>query len=254
MEQNRRTSKVVVMNQEWLGSTVKNLGFGERDRLLLETMNENNNALMPLRGYNEVMLEHRVQRVEQWNAPSIDLAQAIHTVVACTRDTLEMKNLAIDYQWKTIGEHIRSQHWKDLSIASHTLRIRDSGLASADAKDVIGFDWGSCAWRHHCGALADTTEALDELDFMLGVLEPPEAIFCLDVMERSLREILTVVPWGLATQEDQIWFDSLPAYVPHRIFNPEDEIGDEGEVLDTKIDDTYLKALQELSVDQDEEG
>jgi hypothetical protein len=38
----------------------------------------------------------------------------------------------------------------------------------------------SCAWRH-CGAQADAQEALDELDQLLGVLEPFECIFVLDV-------------------------------------------------------------------------
>lgn len=49
----------------------------------------------------------------------------------------------------------------------------------------------SCAWRH-CGALADAQEALDELDSLVGVFEPFECLFCLDVVERSFRDILAV--------------------------------------------------------------
>lgn len=49
----------------------------------------------------------------------------------------------------------------------------------------------SCAWRH-CGALADAEEALDELDHLVGVLEPYECLFCIDVIERSFRDILAV--------------------------------------------------------------
>jgi hypothetical protein len=49
----------------------------------------------------------------------------------------------------------------------------------------------SCAWRH-CGALADAQEALGELDSLIGVLEPFECLFGLDIVERSFRDILAV--------------------------------------------------------------
>lgn len=49
----------------------------------------------------------------------------------------------------------------------------------------------SCAWRH-CGAFADAQEALDELESLVGVFEPFECLFCLDVVERSFRDMLAV--------------------------------------------------------------
>ncbi len=41
---------------------------------------------------------------------------------------------------------------------------------------LIGFDWGSCAWRH-CGAKADAQEAIAELYSYVGMLEPFECRF-----------------------------------------------------------------------------
>ena len=41
---------------------------------------------------------------------------------------------------------------------------------------LIGFDWGSCAWRH-CGARADAQEAVAELYSSVGMLEPFECRF-----------------------------------------------------------------------------
>jgi hypothetical protein len=47
---------------------------------------------------------------------------------------------------------------------------------------VIGFDWGSCAWRH-CGAKADAQEAIAELYSNVGMLEPFECRFILGECE-----------------------------------------------------------------------
>lgn len=43
----------------------------------------------------------------------------------------------------------------------------------------------SCAWRH-CGALADAQEAFSELYNGLGLLEPYECLFVLDVIGKIL--------------------------------------------------------------------
>jgi hypothetical protein len=37
---------------------------------------------------------------------------------------------------------------------------------------IIGFDWGSCAWKNQCGAIADIQESYDEIDSLIGLLEP----------------------------------------------------------------------------------
>jgi len=47
--------------------------------------------------------------------------------------------------------------------------LRYSNLLSESGKEEIGFDWGSCAWRH-CGATADAQEAIAELERDFGML------------------------------------------------------------------------------------
>ncbi len=53
---------------------------------------------------------------------------------------------------------------------------RDRRDVANDLPDLIGFDWGSCAWRH-CGARADAQEAMSELYNNVGMLEPFECRF-----------------------------------------------------------------------------
>merc|ERR1712157_77395 len=57
----------------------------------------------------------------------------------------------------------------------------------------IGFHWGRCAYRHG-GALADAQEGITELYNSLGLCEPYECLFVIDVIERSLRDIYSVIP------------------------------------------------------------
>ena len=51
----------------------------------------------------------------------------------------------------------------------------------------------SCAWRH-CGAEADAQEALAELNNLSGVLEPFECEFIIDIVDRSLRDMIAMIP------------------------------------------------------------
>ena len=111
-------------------------------------------------------------------------------------------------------------------------------------KSVVGFDWGSCAWRH-CGALADAEEAIDEVEYLMGVLEPYEAIFCLDIVERSLRDILVAVPWDQVNPEDASRWRNWPAYVTKVSEHQQED--DDG--LGSKIDDEYFQALQDFRID-----
>jgi hypothetical protein len=46
---------------------------------------------------------------------------------------------------------------------------RANDYLSLEARSEVGFDFGSCAWRH-CGAFADVREAIDELDHLVGIL------------------------------------------------------------------------------------
>jgi hypothetical protein len=99
--------------------------------------------------------------------------------------------MADDYRWDDMRRLIRDPILStQLELSSSVLRRAATSIA---ARDEIGFDWGSCAWRH-CGAYADAQESLAELYNLVGVLEPFECRFVLDIVERSLRDIFAVVP------------------------------------------------------------
>jgi len=233
-----RTS--LLNNQYWGASTIRGMGFGLPERQRLMTKDD----LAQLPSYNELMLQHRQERVKRWNDnASVLPADSIHTLCDCLQAIWKMKNMAKDYQWDALRHAIRAQPISDLEKAASQLR-------TLDPDNVIGFDWGSCAWRH-CGALADATEALDELDAMLGVLEPYEAIFCLDVVERSLRDMLVVVPWEQADDRDAAFWKQVPDYVPHRVYEANENV-DDLDAVDMRIDDDYMAALQELRIDDTE--
>jgi hypothetical protein len=104
------------------------------------------------------------------------------------------------------------------------------------------------AWRH-CGALADAQEAVDELDYLLGVLQPYEALFCLDVVERSVRDMLTTVPWQQADAVDVLFWKELPLYQPHVSTNVQYDENDRDSGDNYILDEAYVKALFELRVD-----
>lgn len=55
---------------------------------------------------------------------------------------------------------------ENLADACSILRF---SVVSSEAKEEIGFDWGSCAWRH-CGAQADAQESISELLKDVGML------------------------------------------------------------------------------------
>ena len=80
--------------------------------------------------------------------------------------------------------------------------------------ELIGFDWGSCAWRH-CGAKADAQEALAELYTSVGMLEPFECRFIMDIMERSIRDVLLVVPDDLRPTSADGRMVELKPYEPY---------------------------------------
>jgi len=86
----------------------------------------------------------------------------------------------------------------------------------------------SCAWRH-CGAQADAQESLAELYNLIGVLEPFECLFCLDIVERSLHDILAV---STVNPSD------VPVYVPYEARGQEDG--------DSALDMDFLEALKGL--------
>eukprot|EP00980_Cylindrotheca_fusiformis_P007624 scaffold1599_cov115-Cylindrotheca_fusiformis.AAC.9 len=225
-------------NQEvsyrWGTSTVKGLAFGQAQRLRLLDQEPQISHSIP--SYNEIMLEHRTERIPSWQLSSIS-KNDVQTAVANVQRSLlfvnECKSLAKKYDWDGLSTAVRSPllH-EDLAQACNLLKDADKFLSS-DARDEIGFEWASCAWRH-CGALADAQEAIDELDHLIGILEPFECLFCLDVVERSLYDILAVTQ---AYQDSSI---VIPVYQPLQRMS---DVGDSG--VD-QFDAEYLEAMEFL--------
>ena len=261
---NRQSSSA--MPFEFGARTVHGLAFGKAERLQIQEQQlpseDSTNALLPeIRTYNEVSEEHRGQRVARWHTAATtagtkyDDAKQMEAAVQDLRqillDVIKLETLAADYQWEQIHTIIQSDIVPKLEPAATVLRYQLTNTNNQDNKmlgyEEVGFDWGSCAWRH-CGALADAQEALDELDHLLGVLEPPECLFCLNVAERSLRDMLAVVPVEYKAME------GMPAYSPYQSahYSEDDEFGEETDVLDKD----YLRMLQELrnSDDDTEDG
>jgi len=176
-----------------LGSTVRGMAFGWQERQLLQSDIEPE-QLQAIPSYNEVMLKHRTLRVRSWETGEItkqDVQKAVRTIQLALIFLDECKYLANNYEWDSLASSIRKPilH-SELEEACGILK-RANGFLSVEARDEVGFDWGSCAWRH-CGAFADAQEALDELESLVGVFEPFECLFCLDVVERSFRDMLAV--------------------------------------------------------------
>jgi hypothetical protein len=180
-------------------STVRGLAFGatEREALPLDLESD---ILHPMPSYNEVMLQHRTQRVPMWNQfvkqarssssstttttsarPTIykqDVEHAVQTVQRALILLGDCKELAKNYAWEDLAQNLRSPLLRSELDQSASLLKQATEFLSTDARNEVGFDWGSCAWRH-CGALADAQEALDELDHHVGMLEPFECAFVL---------------------------------------------------------------------------
>lgn len=160
------------------------------------------------------MLNHRNDRVPLWNkqevANSITRQNVVGSVRAIQDALLRIKDcqdLARNYEWDDLKASLNDKSLQaDLQNSCYILKGADAFL-SKEARDEIGFDWGSCAWRH-CGALSDAQEAMDALQYQIGMLEPFECVYCLDVIERSLRDILAVTkPYADSTV-------IVPDYVP----------------------------------------
>lgn len=231
-------------------STIGGLGFGERDRLALDYLDA---ATQDLPSYNEVLVMHRQDRVARWKeefqsdqkditALEPRMIGSMETLIDSLETILKLQTLARNYDWQSIQELLHSELLaSDMEKAASQLRVIMWGY-QRDASETIGFDWGSCGWRH-CGALADAQEALDELDHLLGVLEPPEALFCLDIVERSIRDMLNGLPWKRLTgnEGDRLLqrYESLGPYRPYQSSG-----ADEG-----GLEDDYLEALRDLRID-----
>jgi len=212
----------------WGRSTIRGMAFGRQERRAITAVADlESNTVKDLPSYNEVMLTHRTNRIPLWNtnvnantkdygdnndegigtrsstsninrkniATTIisrkDVNDSVLTVQVALLRILDCEDLARNYEWDQLIATLNEKGLRsDLEKACYVLKGADRFL-SKEARDEIGFDWGSCAWRH-CGALSDAQEAIVELDTRVGMLEPYECLFVLDVVERSLRDILAV--------------------------------------------------------------
>lgn len=227
--------------QGWGMRTVHGLGFGAYDH---ESLDEMMGEETYLPSYNEILLEHRQNTVAMWRqSPDVrsDVSYAIHVVVECLQQVRYMQEQSSKYEWVELRKVLRSSPLAELPKAASTLRR----LGNADLQATVGFDWGSCAWRH-CGALADIQEAADEIDALLGVLEPFEVNFCLDIIERSLRDVLSEVPWSLSSPVDHKSYSDIPEYEPKvKVSVDGMDVNEEY----SRFDGDYLKILQTLRID-----
>jgi hypothetical protein len=212
-----RTYMASSQPQQIGASTVRGLAFSQRDRQLLEEDMEPQ-ALKEIPSFSEVSLKHRMERVPTWDETRPMTRQDVELAVQTIQKALvylgECKTLATNYEWDDLTTHIRGPLLHSEMEQASALLKRANGFLSTQARDEIGFDWGSCAWRH-CGALADAQESIDELDSLIGVLEPYECLFVLDIVERSFRDMLAVTT---SYQDPSI---SIPEYQPiQRMVSP----------------------------------
>jgi hypothetical protein len=230
--------------QRWGLSTIKGMGFGSQERVYFSVFADLESAeFQNLPSYNEVMKKHRTERIPLWNNKGRtqqmitttinkeNVVDAVRTIQLALLQLQEMKRFALDYEWEKLEATINDQLFHDDLAKSCYVLKQATPFLSQESRNVIGFDWGSCAWRH-CGALADIQEALDEIDSLIGVLEPFECCFCLDIVERSLRDILEVTK----DYQDSPLSTQIPVYQPIQRMsdvNEEELDGFDAELIDT---------------------
>eukprot|EP00557_Chaetoceros_sp_GSL56_P014712 CAMPEP_0176479354 /NCGR_PEP_ID=MMETSP0200_2-20121128/1695_1 /TAXON_ID=947934 /ORGANISM="Chaetoceros sp., Strain GSL56" /LENGTH=252 /DNA_ID=CAMNT_0017875393 /DNA_START=521 /DNA_END=1279 /DNA_ORIENTATION=- len=172
-------------------------------------------SMRDIPSYNEIMLQHRETRIPLWkkNVMQEDVSDAVNGVLEALVSLQELKILAQDYEWDDMQSILRGPvlTWKLQESCSILQQAR--GFLSIDARQEIGFDWGSCAWRK-CGAQADAQESLAELYNAIGLFEPFECLFTIDIVERSLRDILAVIPPDYKPSEEVI-VQRTGEYVPY---------------------------------------
>lgn len=197
-----------------------------------------------------------------------ELREAVLQLYKSLDEIDNLKTMADDYMWEEIkdmlqpssstvsgNENTLRQSFESLEILKSAPQYYKSTaentnqqqqLTSTDRNNVdelpelIGFDWGSCAWRH-CGAKADAQEALAELYTTVGMLEPFECRFIIDIMERSMRDVLLVVPDDLRPIASDGRMVELKPYEPY-VSQADQSGGDES----MGIDFEYMNALNSL--------
>jgi hypothetical protein len=232
-----------------MATSTRGMGRGADDRLeewyrevygnSLVRLDDNNDNSLPQKdaweipSYNEIMLNHRVHRVPEWKRNYIsqkDVVDAVDDIIKALEAIQVLKLDALDYNYANMQIQLRQPILTSKLSDSTSILQQSKEYLSQEARATIGFDWGSCAWRL-CGAKADAQEALAELYNSIGMFEPFECLFTLDIVERSLRDILDVIPIDYKTR-------SISAYIPYESQN--------GENGDDFSDQEYLSALDGL--------
>ena len=278
----------------FIGAATKGMGWGQSNRLAYtfdDWYGTSATTLQQVRSYNEIMLEHRMERIPRWtgrkmNAESLgnldasrslentkevksyskeELQHAVLQLYKSLDEIDDLKKMSDDYMWEEMkvllhpatvsrnGNALR-QSLESIDVLKSVpsyYKTRNQITTAAFNKnnannnnvdqlpELIGFDWGSCAWRH-CGAKADAQEALAELYSSVGMLEPFECRFIIDIIERSIRDVLSVIPDDLLPTSTDGRVVELKPY--EKYLSQAEQGGDEG----MGIDYEYVQALSSL--------
>lgn len=267
------TDNIVSSNNRlnFIGAATKGMGWGKSnrsDQSFDSWYGSSATTLQQVRSYNEIMLEHRKERIPRWtrqqqndaahseaNSGSTALRQstsyaiskevtlyskeelkdAVLLLYKALEELDELKKMSDDYMWEeikvmlqpitaseqhgssnalrqslesmdmlksvplyyknSVENNMKSQITTSSTVFSNKIiNSENNNNKNVDQlPELIGFDWGSCAWRH-CGAKADAQEAIAELYSSVGMLEPFECRFIIDIIERSIRDVLLVIP------------------------------------------------------------
>ena len=265
----------------FIGAATKGMGWGKSNRSAQSFdswYGSSATTLQQVRSYNEIMLEHRKERIPRWtrqqqnaahsevnlehttlrqstsyaNSKEVilyskeELKDAVLLLYKALQELDDLKKMADDYMWEEIKVMLQPITASERGGSNNALR---QSLESMDVlksinsernnnnvdqlPELIGFDWGSCAWRH-CGAKADAQEALAELYSSVGMLEPFECRFIIDIIERSIRDVLLVIPDDLLPEV------KLKPY--ENYLSQAEQAGDDSMGLDYE----YVQALNSL--------
>lgn len=254
-----------------VGAATNGMGSNKYERTQVRPMYKEHTASTDyedttIPSYNEIMEHHRQHNVQRWRQKYLQYLkkEQQHVVtnndneknheIASSKEEMEamrhaaqimfqcltvilkqLKPAAQDYNWELVRSILSSSLFRtEMEPAATTLFYASP---QSTAREEIGHDWGSCAWRHTCGALADVQEALAELNNAAGMLEPNECAFCLDIAERGIRSILETVP-------AEVQPAALPPYEPYAVNeNVAQEDDYAGVVSEEKV---FLRVLNEL--------
>ena len=271
------------------GASTKGMGWGSSDRedTFEDWYGSSAATLQWKSSYNEIMLQHRSERVPRWertssianknNAATLatkeELQQAVNQLYKSLDELDELKLMADDYNWDGIKEYLGpkserilptaleysmdvlktlpSYYAQQQHINSNSVEYASGGATAgkyttiptmaSEAPEIIGFDWGSCAWRH-CGAKADAQEATAELYSSVGMLEPFECRFIIDIAERSIRDVLAIIPDDIKPTNQKGVIIQPKTYVEYI-----SKGGGDSEVLG--IDEEYMQALSVIKAE-----